>query len=58
MGAVKKAEVKFEELLRDGNFSEAFYHVIKYSLTQGGYTSDDAVKFVEETKKAFMKIYE
>ena len=56
MGTVKKAEVKFEFIPQHAQ--QAALDVIVYRLTQNGETGVLASEAVEETKKAFLKLYE
>lgn len=56
MGVVIKEEVKFENLPQ--HIQQAVLDVIVYRLTDGCDTGDEASNTVEETKKAFLKLYE
>lgn len=56
MGTVKKAEVKFDHIPQHAQ--QAALEVIAYRLTVNGETGDEAMNAVEETKKAFLKLYE
>lgn len=56
MGTVTKEEVKFELLPQ--HIQQAALDVIVYRLTGNGETGGDALNAVEETKKAFLKLYE
>ncbi len=56
MGTVTKEEVKFEFLPK--HVQQAALDVIVYRLTDNGETGDEALSAVEETKKAFLKLYE
>lgn len=56
MGIVIKEEVKFELLPQ--HVQQAALDIIVYRLTDNGETGDEALNAVEETKKAFLKLYE
>lgn len=56
MGTVTKPEVKFDHIPQHAQ--QAALEVIVYRLTDNGETGDEALNAVEETKKAFLKLYE
>ena len=57
MGTVTKEEVKFENIPQ--HVQQAALDVIVYLLTNAGIdTPEAAQRAVEETKKAFLKLYE
>ena len=56
MGTVTKEKVKFE--LLPPHVQQAALDVIVYRLTRGGDVREEAQNTVEETKKAFLKLYE
>lgn len=56
MGTVIKPEIKFADIPED--VQRAALEVIVYRLTLGGEYRGAAQEAVEETKKAFLKLYE